>query len=133
MARLPEPPEGYGAGIMFDDESIPLHIRRNEAIRLMTVALEKSKGRGLSHAQAEAEYYGAKARDTDRLLSAGFTATSTADKVKGEPETNEALERRIAEKVGYENACEAVQCFKKIASILNDDIQREWEQAKRTT
>jgi len=116
MDRLPEPPEGY-RDIAFDDESIPLHIRRNEAIRLMTVALKESKGRGISHARAEADYY---------------TATSTADKVKGEPRTNEALEKRIAERVGYDNACEAVQCFKKIASILNDDIQRDWDQARRT-
>ena len=132
MGRLPEPPEEY-ADISFDDESIPLHVRRNEAMRLMLVAVRESKGRGITHARAEAEYYTAKALDTDSLLEQGYTATSTADKVKGEPRTNEALERRIAEKVGYDNACEAVQCFKKIASILNDDIQREWEQARRTT
>ena len=133
MARLPEPPEGYRDGIMFDDEAVPLHVRRNEAIRLMTVALRESKSRGIAHAKAEAAYYSAKARDTEALLNAGYTATSTSDKVKGQPETREALERRISEKVGYDNACEAVQCFKKIASILNDDIQREWEQARRTT
>ena len=133
MDRLPEPPEGFEAEIMFDDESIPLHVRRNEAMRLMLVAINKSKGRGIAHSKAEAAYYSAKSADTDRLLSAGFTATSTADKVKGEPATNKALEKRIAERVGYENACEAIQCFKKIASILNDDIQREWEQARRTT
>jgi len=132
MDKLPEPPDGY-AEIMFDDESIPLYVRRNEAMRLMTVALRESKGRGITHARSEAEYYSAKALDTDALLEQGYTATSTADKVKGEPRTNEALEKRIAEKVGYDNACEAVQCFKKIASILNDDIQREWEQARRTT
>ena len=132
MERLPEPPEGYG-DIRFDDESIPLHVRRNEAMRLMTVALRESKGRGITYAKTEAAYYSAKASDTEMLLEAGYTATSTSDKVKGQPRTNEALERRIAEKVGYENACEAVQCFKKIASILNDDIQREWEQARRVT
>jgi hypothetical protein len=131
MARLPEPPEGYRT-IAFDDESLPLHVRRNEAIRQMTLALKESKGRGIAHAKAEADYYTAKALDTDMLLNAGYTATSTSDKVKGEQRTNEALERRIAEKIGYDNACEAVQCFKKIASILNDDIQREWEQARRT-
>lgn len=132
MARLPDTPEGYGE-IAFDDESIPLHVRRNEALRLMTVALRESKGRGLSHSRAEAEYYTAKAADTDDLLLAGYTATSTADKVKGQPRTNAALEKRIAEKVGYDNAVEAVQAFKVIARILNDDIQRDWEQAKRTT
>ena len=132
MARLPDPPDGYGS-IAFDDESIPLHVRRNEAMRLMTVALSESKGRGITHAMAEAAYYTAKANDTESLLGQGYTATSTADKVKGEPETNAALEKRIAEKVGYDNACEAVQCFKLIARILNDDIAREWEQARRTT
>ena len=132
MARLPEVPEGFEGGIQFDDESLPLHVRRNEAMRLMTVALRESKGRGIAHAQAEAAYYSAKAADTEELLVAGYTATSTADKVKGQPRTNEALERRVAEKVGYDNACEAVQAFKVIARILNDDIQREWDQAKRT-
>ena len=133
MDRMPELPDGYRDGIEFDDESLPAHVRRNEAMRLMAVALQESKSRGLAYAKSEASYYTAKAADTDLLLESGFTATSTADKVKGQQRTSEALERRIADRIMYENACEAVQCFKKIASILNDDIQRDWEQARRTT
>ena len=132
MTRMPEPPDGY-RGIQYDDESIPLHIRRNDAMQMMLMALQEAKGRGITAARCEAEYYSAKADDTDALLKAGNSATSTNNKVKGQDRTNEALERWRAEQIGYDNACEAVQCFKKIASILNDDIQREWEQAKRTT
>ena len=132
MARLPEIPEEHGS-IAFDDESIPLHVRRNEAMRMMLVALRESKGRGITYAKAEAEYYTAKALDTDRLLMEGNTATSTSDKVKGQPRTNDALEKRIAEEVGYKNAVDAHQAYKAIAKILNDDIQREFEQAKRMT
>jgi hypothetical protein len=132
MGRLPEPPEEY-ADISFDDESIPLHVRRNEAMRMMLVALRESKGRGITAAKSEAEYYSAKADETMALLEAGNSATSTNNMIKGQERTNGALERWRAEQIGYDNATEAVQCFKKIASILNDDIQREWEQARRTT
>ena len=132
MDRLPEVPEGYG-DISFDDESLPLHVRRNEAMRMMLVALRESKGRGITAARTEAEYYSAKADETMELLAGGNSATSTNNMIKGQERTNAALEKWRAEQIGYENAQEAVQCFKKIASILNDDIQREWEQSKRTT
>ena len=133
MASLPDQPDGFYGDITFDDESIPLHVRRNEAMRMMLVALRESKGRGITAARSEAEYYSAKADDTEELLNAGNSATSTNNKVKGQERTNRALEAWRAEQIGYDNAQEAVQCFKKIASILNDDIQREWEQARRTT
>ena len=117
----------------FDDESIPLHVRRNEAMRMMLVALRESKGRGITAAGSEAAYYSAKAVDMLSLLEAGYSATSANNMIKGQEKTNNALERWRAEQIGYDNAAEAVQCFKKIAGILNDDIQREWEQARRTT
>lgn len=132
MSRLPEVPEEY-ATFDFDDESIPTFIRRNEAMRMMLVALREAKGRGITAASSEAAYYSAKAAETMELLEAGNSATSTNNMIKGQERTNAALEKWRAEQIGYENAKDAHQAYKAIMKILNDDIQRDWEQEKRTT
>jgi len=133
MARLPEPPEGYESGIAFDDESIPIWARIQEAERMMQLAQKEAKGRGITWAERETDYYSAKAQETFELYDKGMPATIIQQVIKGMPKTNKALKTRLAEKVGYDNAKEAIQCYKLIARILNDEQEREWEQAKRTT
>lgn len=131
MDRLPDIPDGYGADIQFDDESIPLHVRRNEAMRLMLLAERSAKGRGVTWAEAEAHYSSVKAEDTFELYEKGTPATVIQQVIKGMPATNAALKSRLAEKVGYDNAQEAVQCYKLVVRILEADIEREWNDAKR--
>ena len=75
----------------------------------------------------------AKAAETVELLEAGNSATSTNNMIKGHERTNAALEKWRAEQIGYENAKDAHQAYKAIMKILNDDIQRDYEQEKRTT
>ena len=133
MDSLPDIPEGYESSIRFDDESIPLWVRINEAMRMVTVAQRAAKDRGITWAKAEAAYYNCKAQETFELYEKGTPATVIAQVIKGMPDTNKALEVRLAEKVGYTNAQDAAQAYKLIARILNDEQQREWEQARRTT
>jgi len=131
MTKIPEPPDGYGGSIDFNDESIPLHVRRNEAMRLLQVAELAAKERGITWARVEAEYYSTKAQDTFELYEKGTPATVIQQVIKGMPDTNAALERRLAEEIGYKNAVEAIQCFKLIVRILEADIEREWNAQKR--
>lgn len=131
MARLPEPPDGYESGIDFNDESIPTHVRRDEALRMMQVAQRAAKERGITWARVEAHYYSVKARETFELYEKGTPATVIQQVIKGMPDTNAALETRLAEEVGYKNAVEAIQCFKLIVRVLEADIDRDWNSQKR--
>lgn len=129
----PEVPEGFETGMAFDDESIPLWVRIQEAERMLYVAMKEAKVRGLKWAQLEAHYYSMKAEETLLLHEQGHTATNIANIIKGQPKTNEALERMHEAEVLYDNAKEAINVYKIIARILNDEQQREFEQARRTT
>ena len=129
----PEVPEGFETGMAFDDESIPLWVRIQEAERMLYVAMKEAKVRGLKWAQLEAHYYSMKAEETLLLHEQGHTATNIANIIKGQPKTNEALERMHEAEVLYDNAKEAINVYKIIARILNDEQQREFEQAYRTT
>lgn len=131
MDRLPDVPEEFDTGVDFSDESIPLHVRRGVAERMMLRAQAASKQRGITWAQREAEYYSAKARETFSLYEDKVPATVIAQVIKGMPDTNRALKLRLAEKVGYENAQDAVQAYKLIVRILEADIDREWNAARR--
>jgi len=133
MDRLPEQPDGFEAGVAFDDESVPLWVRIEEALHMVGVAQREAKGRGVTMAQVTAEYYSAKARETMALHEKGYPATLIANLIKGQPETNRLLEQKLAEEVGYKNAVEATNVYKLIARVLNDEQEREWEQARRTT
>ena len=133
MDRLPDQPDGYEAGIRFDDESIPTSVRIDEALRMVKLAQREAKGRGITLSRVTAEYYSAKAEETLELHEKGYPATLIANLVKGQPRTNELLEKRLAEEAGYKNAVEATNVYKLIARILNDEEQRDWEQARRTT
>ena len=133
MASMPEPPDGFESDICFDDESIPLWVRIDEALRMVMFAQKAAKQRGITWAMSESAYYSVKADETFELYEKGTPATVIAQVIKGMPKTNRALEKRLAEEVGYKNAVEAIQCYKLIARLLNDEQQREWEQARRTT
>lgn len=132
MDRLPEQPDGYESGIMFDDESIPLWVRIQEAERMMKLAQKEAKGRGITLSVVTAQYYSAKAEETLELYEKGYPATLIANLIKGQPKTNKLLEKKLAEEAGYRNAVEATNVYKLVARILNDELEREYEQARRT-
>ena len=133
MDRMPEPPDEFEGGVQFDDDSIPLWVRIQEAERMMKLAQREAKGRGITLAMVTAQYYSAKAEETMALHEKGYPATLIANLIKGQPRTNGLLEKKLAEEAGYKNAVEATNVYKLIARILNYEQQREWEQARRTT
>ena len=132
MDNLPEQPDGFESGVAFDDDSVPASVRIDEAMRMMKLAQREAKGRGVTLARVTARYYSAKAEETLELYEKGYPATLVANLIKGQPRTNALLEEKLAEEVGYKNAVEATNVYKLIARILNDEEERDWEQAKRT-
>jgi hypothetical protein len=107
-------------------------VRIDEALRMVKVAQQEAKGRGITLSRVTAEYYSAKAEETLALYEKGYPATLIANLIKGQPRTNALLEKKLAEEAGYKNAVEATNVYKLIARILNDEEQRDWEQARRT-
>lgn len=116
---------------MLDDESIPLHVRRDECLRLLDLALKEAKSRGAAMVSAEAEYYTAKARESFGLLEAGYANTFIQTVIKGRPAVTEAMGAYHAAEIEYKNANEAINVYKLKLRSIEADIEREWEQQKR--
>lgn len=95
------------------------------------VSIEDIKREGQTKAQAEAEYYAAKACAYARLLTEG-NATSAGNLVKGVPEVNDALYRfRLAESkykaaVQASQACidEESHCYDQYKRAMAGDFER---------
>lgn len=119
------------ADIMLDDESIPIHVRKMEAKRLLNRAIAAAKRRGNEMVVAEARYYSAKAEESFNLLEAGYANTFIQTVIKGRPGVSEAMSAYHNAEVEYKNANEAIQSYKLIIKTLEADEEREWEQAKR--
>ena len=124
-------PEDFEPQVPIDDESIPLHIRRDECIRMLEWALKLSRQRGLKMVDFEADYYNAKAEAVFSMKDDGIPATLIAQAVKGLPTVSGELRQFHAAEVEYKNAQEAVNVYKLKLRSLESEIEREWEQAKR--
>lgn len=116
---------------LFDDESIPLHVRRDECIRQLEYALKLCRQRGLAMCDAEAAYYTAKAETVYELKESKMPATLIALVVKGAKEVVRKLRDFHAAEVEYKNAQEAVNVYKLVLRSFESEIEREWNQAKR--
>lgn len=92
----------------------------------LDLALSKARERGQKLTVAEAHYYSVKDRRVRELMDDGFSASSIAMMIKGEPGVNEALQEFHDMQVLYKNACEAIQVYKRRFDFLKDEYQREW-------
>lgn len=119
------------ADIMLDDESIPIHVRKMEAKKLLNRAIAAAKKRGFEMNIAESRYYSAKAEESFNLLEAGYANTFIQTVIKGRPSVVEAMRKYHDAEVEYKNANEAINAYKLILKTLESDEEREWEQAKR--
>lgn len=119
--------------ILLDDESIPVHIRRDECMRLLDLALKEAKRRGAEMVLAEAEYYSAKASESLRLLEAGYANTYINTVIKGRQGVTEAMSAYHLAEVEYKNANEAINVYKLALRSLEAELERDWEQARRTS
>lgn len=113
------------------DPEAPLHIQRDECIRLLDVALMEAKARGRRLVEAEAAYYSAKAHETFELLEQGYANTTVQGVIKGQDKTGVAMRAYHAAQVEYDNAKEAINVYKLKLRSLEAEIEREWEQARR--
>ena len=121
----------YEPQVPIDDESIPLWVRIEECMRLLDVALREAKTRGNLMVACECEYYTAKANECFELLEAGYANTFIQQVIKGRPNVAEAMQRYHAAEVEYKNANEAINAMKAKLRVLENEQEREWEQAKR--
>ena len=119
------------ADIMLDDESIPIHVRKMEAKKLLNRAIAAAKRRGIEMNLAESHYYTVKAEESFELLEAGHANTFIQTVIKGRPRVVEAMREYHDAEVEYKNANEAIQAYKLILKTLEADEEREWEQARR--
>ena len=117
--------------IAVDDESIPLWVRIEECIRLIDLALLEAKRRGRVMVEKEAAYYTAKAKESFLLLEEGYANTLIQMVIKGRPNVAEAMSEYHAAEVEYKNANEAIQAMKLKLRVLENEQQRDWEQARR--
>ena len=117
--------------LMLDDESIPIHVRKMEAKRLLNKAISEARRRGLVMDLKEAAYYTVKADESFELLEAGYANTFIQTVIKGRPRVVEAMREYHDAEVEYKNANEAIHAYKLVLKPLEADEEREWEQAKR--
>lgn len=117
--------------LMLDDESIPIHVRKMEAKRLLNKAISEARRRGLVMDLKEAAYYTVKADESFELLEAGYANTFIQTVIKGRPRVVEAMREYHDAEVEYKNANEAINAYKLVLKTLEADEEREWEQAKR--
>ena len=117
--------------VSLDDESIPLWIRIEECMRLLDVALREAKTRGNLMVERECEYYTAKSKECFSLLEAGHANTFIQQVIKGRPSVAEAMQRFHAAEVEYKNANEAINAMKAKLRVLENELEREYEQSKR--
>lgn len=117
--------------VLLDDEDVPLWVRIQECMRLLDLALKEAKSRGQAMVEAERLYYTAKAQESFRLLEAGYANTYIQTVIKGRPEVSEAMSAYHEAEVQYKNANEALQVFKTKLRVLENENEREWEQARR--
>ena len=123
--------DGYEPQVAMDDESIPLWVRIEECIRLIDLALKESKKRGRLMVEKELEYYSAKAAASYKMLQEGYANTYIQTVIKGIEGVNEAMGEYHEAEVLYKNANEAIQALKLKLRVLENELQRDWEQSKR--
>ena len=97
--------------------------RRSE---LLEVALKECKTRGQAAAEAERAYRVALAEKMLLLREGGLPATLIGDVARGDKDVARLKFERDCSEVVYDNAKEAVNCYKKQIDVLREQIDREW-------
>lgn len=98
---------------------------------LMQRASRELKDRGIALARAEAEYQTAKNKRALEMKAEGYAATMISLILKGDDEVSVKLFERDCAQVLYDSAKEALQCYKLDARLLESQLEREWNDAKR--
>lgn len=94
--------------------------------RMMLLAVEEAKKRGIALAKAEAEYQTAKHAKALQMRSEGIPATLIAVMLKGDEDVSCRLFERDCAQAEYDSAREAINAYKLSARLIEAQIQREW-------
>lgn len=102
----------------------------NTLTNLMERAISELKERGKVYAKAEHDYRVLLSKRLTSLRSEGQAVTHLLDIAKGEPEIARLrMERDIAESL-YKTAQEAINVYKVKIRVLENQLSREWGNAK---
>ena len=94
---------------------------------LLTKALEQYKTRGLEYAKAYAAYRKLVAQELLKLKAEGMPVTIAYDIARGKEEVAQAKEQEIITEVMYKSCQEAINTYKLQIKILQEQINKEWE------
>lgn len=100
-------------------------------LNLLDLTIEESLHHGLRMSAAQTKYYTVKALRVRELMQEGKSATAIELIIKGEAKVNDALQEFQDAKVEYDNSREAINALKLRIRVLESQLEREWEQAKR--
>ena len=109
-----------------------LYAEREEKRRTLDVAVSEFRKRGTALAEAERDYRMAKASAILDEREKGTPATLTIDIVKGSKEVAKLMFARDCARVVYDSAREYLQACKLQLRLIDGQIEREWEQARRS-
>lgn len=101
----------------------------NDDRQMMLLAVKEAKERGIKLAEAERDYQRAKNVRVLEMRAEHQPATLIQLLIKGDPEVNKKLFERDVSKIEYESAQEAINAYKLSARLIEQQIQREWNQA----
>lgn len=112
-------------------DGIQLYQEIDQKMAMLEEAIRQLKARGIALSTAEREYRVAKAEAILEERAKGTPATLTADIVKGRRDIAKLCFERDCAQVVYDSAKEYIMVVKKEVTVLENQIQREWEQARR--
>lgn len=98
---------------------------------LMQKASRELKERGIALAKAEAEYQTVKNKRALEMRAEGYAATMIGLILKGDEQVSGKLFERDCAQVLYDSAKEALNCYKLDARLLEAQLERDWNDAKR--
>ena len=97
---------------------------------LLDKAISELKERGRAYANAYKTYRMLLSKELLRLKDEGVPATTSYDIARGKEEIATAKENEIITESLYKSCQEAILVYKLQIKILENQLQREWGQAK---
>ena len=98
---------------------------------LLIKALVEYKERGRVYAKAYRNYRVALAKELLKLKAEGMPVTIAYDIARGTEEIADMKEQEIITESLYKSCQEAINTYKLKIKIIENETERDWEQAKR--
>lgn len=98
---------------------------------LLQKALQELKERGRKYAKSYKEYRIAVAQELLRLRAQDMAVTIAYDIARGNEEVASLKEQEIIDEALYKSCQEAINTYKLQIKIIENQIERDWGQAKK--